>query len=373
MGLFNFLKKIKAEIPTVTTSFTVKELSSNSHYNDDIIPLKQRLNKAFKSSNGLYPHEILMLSYATSFKERDNIFQSFWKWNYSVLDPQAVLNSLFQRGFINRSDIKTTLCKLRACDLKELLAEKNLKVSGKKMELVERVLSNFDSEELEKCFTNRYFTLTALGENELKNNQYVIYLHRNKYMSVWEMNSLLNINNPNHLGYRDILWGEFNRLSIEHFKKFNFGLYRGVKFQMYLFLCEEKRYNLAMQRLIEVISFDLGGLSNNFDLSFLNKDIPIKTRCENRLLGFYTDNNNQIVLAPGIISNFKKLRENIALGNEEFIDYTYKEFSKIDVPYRVFFPAECANIVLSDIGLEQPVIENRYAVAAYRIQKSLRQ
>lgn len=71
MGLFDFLKKKQA----ITTGKIVPQQSIESSPKPTIqtdaegIPtLASRIENAFPSSNGLYPHEILMLDYASSYK-----------------------------------------------------------------------------------------------------------------------------------------------------------------------------------------------------------------------------------------------------------------------------------------------------------------
>lgn len=76
--------------------------------------------------------------------------------------------------------------------------------------MIDRLLSNASPEELEKKFPVRFYELTESGTQELTENQYVPYLHRHKYMSIWEMNDRLNHKNPHHLGFRDLIWQFFN-------------------------------------------------------------------------------------------------------------------------------------------------------------------
>ena len=98
MGLFDFLKKkqIITEKEFVHPKSIEPSLKSTTQTDTEGIPtLSSRIKSAFPSANGLYPHEIMMLDYASSYKTSGNSFQNFWKWNYSVLDPQGVLDSLF--------------------------------------------------------------------------------------------------------------------------------------------------------------------------------------------------------------------------------------------------------------------------------------
>lgn len=381
MGLFDFLKKkntikdspetnkndLKSHFYTHETAKQSKikreEVIDTPNINisveQDGPPLLSDLIKnAIPSKQGLYPHEIIMLEYAPYFKTSNNSFQNFWYYQYSVTDPQSILDSLYNRGFIEVGDLKSALEKLKLSELKDELKLLNQKVTGKKDELIDRLLENGDVGYLNHKYKERYFALTPKGEQELKENQYVSYLHRNRHMTVWEMNQRIA---QTHYPYRDILWGYFNEQSGKHFQNFDFGLYRNIRLNMHNFLCEEEKYRKAFRLLAEVISYDLSGLGNSFKFVLDNK-FDKKIRCESSLSNFFTDEDD-VTLPPGIIRYFETLKEKLNLSNDEFIDYTYKEFSEIQIFYRVFNADECANIILSEIGLEKRKIEYSYKVA----------
>ena len=374
MGLFDFLKKKQA----ITTEKIVPQQSIESSPKSTIqtdaegIPtLASRIENAFPSSNGLYPHEILMLDYASSYKTSGNSFQNFWKWNYSVLDPQSVLDSLFERGFICRGDATSALKRFVVADLKVLLAQKSAKTTGKKDELISRILETYSREELEVTIPDRNYVLTELGQQELKENEYVPYLHRHHYMSVWEMNIMLHINNPSHLRYRDIIWRELNKQSGEHFQNFDFGLYRNTRLSMHDFLVEEKKFKTALHLLCEVISFDLSGLGNG-DKPIPNNDVFRQVKYESRMVNLLTtEDKKEVTVPPGIIGYFERLYKEIGMTPDEFIKYTYEQFAEIHIHDRVFTESECANIILSEIGLEERKILNSRKVAEQRVKKKL--
>lgn len=142
MGLFDFLKKKK-----LTQSSSAKELNAPNSQGiqskesappfvkkevvakaplveisveqDGPLPLSTLLKTATPSKQGLYPHEIMMLEYAPHFKTTHNNFQNFWYWQYSVTEPQAILDSLFERGFTEVGDLRSALEKLKLPEIKE--------------------------------------------------------------------------------------------------------------------------------------------------------------------------------------------------------------------------------------------------------------
>lgn len=339
---------------------------------EDIPTLESRISKAFPSRRGLYPHEILMLEYASSYKISGNEFQKFWKWDYSVLDPQNILDSLYKKGFICCGDVDSSLKKLVVSDLKKILARKGEKISGKKDDLIKRIISTYSIEELENIIRDRYYALTPVGIEELQENEYIPYLHRHRYMSVWDMNIALHSGNLAHQPYRDIIWGEFNKQSHEHFLNFDFGLYRNTRLNMHDFLFEEEKYKTAFDVLCEVISFDLSGLGNGNKpetISLFSKQMQYEMKMTNL---FMAENKSEVTVPSGIIQYFSRLYTKLNMDTEEFIRYTYEQFEDIQIHDRIFTGSECANIILSEIGLESRKIINSRSIAEQRVKEKLK-
>ena len=214
------------------------------------------LRTATPSKGGLYPHEILMLAYAHQYKTKGNKFQQFWRYAYSVKDPQSVLTSLCKRGFIEQDNLRSTLERLKVTDIKTELKQLNAKVSGKKADLIDRLLAEADISDLREKYKDRYYQLTQLGAQELEENPYVLYLHDHKYMSIWEMNCALANARPG-FSYKDILWGYFNTQSIKYIEARNYAEYRCTKLNMYQFLMERNKQDYAFDFLCEVAAWDL--------------------------------------------------------------------------------------------------------------------
>ena len=117
-----------------------------------IVPAEERIKNAIPCSQGLYPHEILLLDYIKSFKyntERTE-FSGFWWYDYGVKDVLAVVRSLEERGFIKPGDLRSALSSYNASEIKETLIEYGLKRGGKKDELVQRALDDVPHVILEK-------------------------------------------------------------------------------------------------------------------------------------------------------------------------------------------------------------------------------
>lgn len=376
MGIFDFLKKktsvtVSQSPQTPSVRVEAVETEKAKTCDDGEETLESKICQAIPSHAGLYPHEILMLEYASSYKTSENNFQNFWKWEYLVLDPQSVLDSLFKRGFICYEDIGSALRHLTVSDLKNMLSKIGEKTTGKKDELINRLLNVYNPDDLEKELTVRHYALTDKGKEEVKHNEYVLYLHRHRYMSVWDMNHRLFRDNPSHLRYRDIIWGYFNEQSGEHFKNFDFGLYRNVRLNMHDFLVEEGKLKSALEILIEVISFDLSGLGNKCPPIVMGEHQLLReAKCQSRMTNlFKTEDKAEVTLPPGVVRYFEHLYNELKMDSKEFIKYTYEIFAEVRIHKRVFNSDECANIILSEIGLENRKVTNSCEVAKKRLMQ----
>lgn len=168
----------------------------NSPFEKHIIPFHERNKTVIPSQNGLYVAEILLLEYCTygSYPNPKNGYPVFWWFEYGIRNVGAALHSLEQRGFITFVLSETSLKGLKVAELKDLLSSNNLPVTGKKAELVTRVMENIDKSVLMSHGVEPKYALTPLGEYELNENAYVPYMHKNKKytdFTIWDVNRIL--------------------------------------------------------------------------------------------------------------------------------------------------------------------------------------
>ncbi|MBE6036861.1 MAG: hypothetical protein E7223_04460 [Clostridiales bacterium] len=316
---------------------------------EGIIPLETLLKTATLSKQGLYPHEILMLHYANTYKVGGgNSFQHFWLYQYSVGNPQNVLNSLLERGFLVIGDLKSALERQTVIDIKAELQAIGEKTAGKKAELITRLLNSGNIDRLEVKYPERYYALTEAAIKELEENEYVLYLHRTKRMSVWDMNYMLFHDNPLHLRYRDILWREFNIQAGEHFKVGDMGLYRNTRMNMYQFLMEEDRIKSAFTMLCEVVAYDLSGMGNQE--IFQPSEEMKKVVMEYTLKSCFPYNASSATMPPAVIEWMTDIKEQLGMSEKEFRAALLENFEKIKLFRRIFTNEECVEIVMNEIN-----------------------
>ncbi len=119
-----------------------------------------------------------MLDYAGSYFTEGNSFQGFWWYKYGVRDVDNCLCSLLNRGFLQVGNLQSAIEKETATVLKSELKNHGLKVSGKKDEMVQRLMAEVSHEELNSRFDKRTYQLTEIGKKALEEEGYVPYIHR---------------------------------------------------------------------------------------------------------------------------------------------------------------------------------------------------
>ena len=218
--------------------------------------------------------DILMLSYAEKYLAGKTV-PRFWKYDYNISDVYSVIDFLTRSGYIN---------------------------DGK---------------------------LTEEGKSVLERNEYVLYFHRKKPtdISLEKLESLIK-ENPDK-NFRDLIWGEWNRLLSEYICNSEIGRYRNIKYAMFRFLIEEDKHLEAFRFLSEVFFIDLNNCEDPFVAPALIKDFkslsPIVNKTKTEMLDFLNGHLSRIY-AP--IDNYS-VRE----VSEMIIAYT---FGEDDLAERIF-------------------------------------
>ncbi|NPV27417.1 MAG: SAP domain-containing protein [Firmicutes bacterium] len=343
-NISSFVKVTSEIIPSVT---------------DEVIPAEKRIKDAIVSKHGLYPHEVLVLDYAGSYYTEGNSFQGFWWYRYGVRDVDKCLRSLLDRGFLQIGNLQSAIEKETATVFKEELKKYGLKVSGKKDELVQRLMTEIPHEELNSRFTKRTYQLTELGKQALAEEGYVPYIHRHQIedLDIWTLNKI--IHEPPYMPYRDKIWGYLNKRSMEHFAAGNFGLYRNCRYHMYNFLMEEKKVKDALGMLSEVVFYDLSGLGNNYEPQYL--DIYAEH--------FFPYKDSTVIMAPGITSAVIHCQKELNLSDDELKAVMLDRINRLSAPFHLFTPEECVDIVLMESREDIDALTKIYAKAKRRFKQ----
>ena len=371
MGLFDFLKKRNNKNKQVSKSnnkkdFDISSMISikteiiNNPSEPDVIPVEKIIKGMKPNEVGLYPHEVLLLFYAPKYYLEGNTYPGFWWYKYGVKDVDKCLISLKDRGFLQIGSLRSAIEKETAAVLKDVLKDNRLKVSGKKAELVQRLIDEVSEEKLNDIFTKRTYDLTDAGNEILKKEDYIPYIHRHgiEDLDIWSLSEKVKSRKAG-LSFRDVIWGYLNERSMIHIKNSDFGLYRNCRFSMSEFVKEEGKLDNAFSLLSEVIRYDLSGLSNGFSMQFM--DIYAD--------GYFPYKNSIVTMAPGITSRVVDYQEKKGLSDDELKSKLLEEMNRIQLPFSLFVAEECADIVLMEINKDEEGLEKLYNKAKRRFKK----
>ncbi len=349
--------KISKSITSPIVKVTTETVSSGG---DEVITVEKRIKNSIASKQGLYPHEVLALDYAHSFYISGNSFQGFWWYKYGVRAVDKCLHSLLERGFLQVGDLQSAISLENTTVLKEELKKHGLKVSGKKDELIKRLMEQISQDELNERFTKRTYQLTELGKQALEEEDHVPYIHRHiiEDLDIWSLNRI--VHEPPYMPYRDKIWGYLNKRSLEHFTVRNFGLYRNCRYYMFNFLMEEKKLKDALGMLSEVVFYDLSGLENGYDPKFL--DVLSEH--------FFPYKDSLVTMAPGITSAVMFCQKELNLSDDDLKAVMLERMASLSTPLHIFTPEECVDIVFMESKGETDSLTSLYDKARRRFKQN---
>ena len=328
------------------------------------VQLSKLLEEAIPSNRGLYPHELFMLSLAYRYKTDGNEFLRFWRTSYGVDNPQLILDSLCERGFIEPADVITTIENWKTDDIKRELKKHGLKISGKKADLISRLVDAVGRDVLSEQITERYFALTELGELELNDNIYIQYRHYG--LSIWELNRFVA---KGTRSVQQVVEDFLIKQCKLHAKHYDFGCYRNARRELCGFLINEKRYSEAFDICVSNIYSELSFLTNGMK-SYFTTDQCHKVRLP--WICYVTPYERSLYKPLGA-SCLKSLQTEMNLSDQEFRGKLADSFSKVNIPklYLLFTKEECVEIVLAELRSDKEYLNSVYAIAEKRKQEEL--
>lgn len=212
----------------------------------------------------LNPTEILMLHYAPSFHTGENKFQQFWTYRYDV-NPYKVLEQLYNHGFIELDTVYNSLNRKTIDELKGILADNNLKVSGNKKELIDRVITCIDEKDLFKYIPCRYYCLTNAGADILNDSPNIVFIHRHPEFEL----TIYDV--PPDGNIYDFILHNLDERETEYMYYNNWDMYQ---------LCRSHRAKIAqlqndaiteLKYLFEICYIEISGLRNGVEPSRLTE------------------------------------------------------------------------------------------------------
>ena len=299
-----------------------------------------------------------MLSACAKYKTRNNVFSRHWNYEYGIENPQYILDMLCEKGFIEPDDVFATINNFKASELKQELSALNLKVSGKKADLVDRLINAMDKASLDTIYPDRYYRLTSLGKLELEENNYLKYTTYG--LNKWELNRL--IAKGKH-SCQEIVWNYLMKECNYYAKRYEMGMYRNSKCTVYRFLMQEQRTQEAFNTLAEIVYYDLS-MSSNGDKKYYQEGafswiLPSLT---------YITPYERSLYRSGMITEFTKLQQIMMLSDEDLKAKLKTAFEQFNIPavLVLFTVDECAEIVIASLHKDTSYLNTVYEKAAIR-------
>lgn len=213
-------------------------------------------------TDGEVLERVFLLKHREILEKNDYYYN--WREFYKS-SPSKIKKSCMEQGYYRDADSQEILSKLKVSDLKEILKENDLKVSGKKDELIERVTGVLSQEEIkEKYMDKPFYVLSELGKSIAEEYSYLgIYedYFRSEDTTVFEYYKKM-------LETRNELESVKSILLEQASKYKRTGKYSYLKFR-YLKLSDLNKkyedYEESLNYLLKAIYIEFSGLGNNLD------------------------------------------------------------------------------------------------------------
>lgn len=138
---------------------------------------KVEKKQMIRTKEGLLPGDIVLL-WRIGFDNFTNEthIPDYFEYRYGV-DSNQSLKDLIDKKYVYVESAQNTLDLISSPILKRILKENDLKVGGKKQELVDRLISNLSEQQLESSFETRRIKITKEGKKVLDSHQDIITKH----------------------------------------------------------------------------------------------------------------------------------------------------------------------------------------------------
>lgn len=328
---------------------------------DGVLPIEKRLEVSEPSCDGFYPHEILVLNSAEKFSNADTEFKAIWWYKYGIRDMQAILHTLIDKNALKEGSISDGIRFEKVSRIKEELSLYGLKLSGKKDELIARLVENVPEDELSEKFPKRPYVITDFGNALLKKYEWIPYIdsHHITDLDIWNLTEMMQT--PPYRNFRDEIWAYLNGLLMHCMEEGNFGGYGGCKRTMACFVEEEGKYDLAFSSLCESIVCDLSPATIVYPVNYFYRYAG----------SFFSYETSNLKVTPYSVTQIYKYAEKLGYNDEDtLIRKLIEGLSCRPVPCILFTPEEMTAIVMFEHLRDVEHLTEIYKAAENRFRKS---
>lgn len=276
-------------------------------------------------------------------KTLDVNYPKYFTKTYGLENLAEKHKALLEDGYLEIGSAASQFSSMKVNELKELLAVNNLKVSGKKKELIERLVENNIRPVNEPSFVLSEKGHSMINEHKpwieyrkLKIDNIISY---DNFKKAWNELEKKGFGNPPNFG--DIAWNCLGAMKADALNPFNYITLRNIAYYQYIVAKNDESYDAAIEAAIETCCFDLSGLTTTTDYqgnvshyksaSYLHKNIVefIKTHGDKSIVEIMAKVYKSYLLHNGNMT-FEQMQLTMfeALRDPDRFDYELSEFNK---------------------------------------------
>lgn len=274
--------------PTINTShITYTHDKNNSYSLDKSVAYPNKVQEAtknnkpsnnqnelsFKAELNTYRKVIFLYSQNNKTISENDAYPRYMFYELGISNAKMFHEKLFSEGYLDKAPIHEILKSFKITELKTILKENNLIQSGKKDELIRRILENISEDILfdiqSKC---KLLVLTQKGIALLEENKDYIQLHLKH--SKWDIGIEEYLTTKRKISFKcsfnDVVWGILNDRSIKEYFAKDFSALSSTYYHMFELLEEENKIDQAYVLLLQTFYLDICGVDNILNTFYEN-------------------------------------------------------------------------------------------------------
>lgn len=340
MGLFSNLFKKPGDgekEPKQTAGLADISISvSAQQYNPEIPPMQ-----------GDYAKTVFLWAFSKPQPIRDDgNYAGYFLYECGIRDCVKYHKKLIKEGYLIEAEPGEALELFKLPELKDMLRELKLPVSGKKAVLIERILENAEEGFLNAHLPEMVYKLSSEGTAFLQDHDAYVQIHRNKNWGIsWQEYD--RYAKPGQ-DYLTTMWIIFNT----QLKNSKPEESRNLYYYLYSILLEQGKRSDALEMLFKVLYLDMSGIHAKAMFDMYRQNFYTRKQLKE-----YAD--IAVMLAPGMIHPLEMFQD---IYDPEMIDVLYMWKLPIQICDKELFQMIIENAVDGKYDEEQA---NRKLKEAY--------
>lgn len=293
--------------------------------------------------------------------KQNSEYQRYFEFECGITNPRKYHKNLIKEGYLQLSSDSDTLSGLKVLELKEICDSLELAKTGKKKDLIDRIISSCSSEQIHFFVKEPLYSLSEKGAAFLNNNSDYVDLHKHKNWDV-DLDEYIQSKQslPSSCNFFDIIWNIFNKRIIEYKKRY--GLLRNNYLHISDLFIEEEKYDEALKYLLYVLFFDVCGVELYEHIKYCNTkeealDLyyfdAFKTIIPNRVhdLAQYFDES----FIDQIYTCYKRLPLNLCSKDtfKRLVSDIMENYESLDQTYEIIFKSNYENYINKKFNLQE--------------------